>query len=123
MQYKEYKKSSGAEPASSPKKNPHHHLNNNLASAAGSLHQSCFVNNMNMNHPAPSRFHRASSDQNEKKVDLRRLISGGGGGGPQASTRVTYIDLCSNPVSSNAVIQTGGRSPGTSAMVTNLMHI
>ena len=65
-----------------------------------------------------SKFPRASSDVNDKqlkKTDLRRLIQGG----PQASTRVTYIDLCSNPVSGH-IVQTGGRSPGASAMVTNL---
>lgn len=51
-----------------------------------------------MNH----QFHRAGSEADDRtKKDLKRLISGG----PSASTRVTYIDLCSNPVSGNILTQ------------------
>mgnify|MGYP000215071801 FL=1 len=51
-----------------------------------------------MNH----QFHRAGSEADDRtRKDLKRLISGG----PSASTRVTYIDLCSNPVSGNMIAQ------------------
>lgn len=55
------------------------------------------------------------------KKDLKRLISGGGGAA-QASTRVTYIDLCSNPVSGNMVVQqpAAGQGHQSSTPATNL---